>query len=57
VENKSGIDWLMAGLVALVILVALVATFRFGDRGDQFGAVMAGVVFLFGTAAVYRQTK
>ena len=56
-ESKSGMDWLLAGAVALVVLVALVATFRLGDRGDQFGAVMAGFVFLFGAAAVYRQTK
>ena len=56
-DERSGIDWLLAGAVALVVLVALVATFRFGDRGDQFGAVMAGFVFLFGTAVVYRRIK
>ena len=56
-DEKSGIDWPLAGVVALVVLVALLATFRFGDRGDQFGAVMAGAVFLFGTAAVYRRIK
>jgi uncharacterized membrane protein len=57
VDETSGIDWPLAGVVALIVLVALVATFRFGDRGDQFGAVMAGAVFLFGTAVVYRRIK
>jgi uncharacterized membrane protein len=57
VNEKSGLDWPLAGVVALVVLVALVATFRFGDRGDQFGSVMAAVVFVFGTATVYRLTK
>ena len=56
-NERSGIDWPLAGVVALIVLVALVATFRFGDRGDQFGAVMAGFVFLFGTAVVYRRIK
>ena len=56
-ESKSGMDWPLAGVVALVVLVTLVATFRFGDRGDQINAVMAAVVFVFGTAGIYRLTK
>ena len=56
-ESKSGMDWPLAGVMALVVLVTLVATFRFGDRGDQINAVMAAVVFVFGTAGVYRLTK
>ena len=56
-NDKSGMDWLMAALVALFVLVTVVATFRFGDRGDQMNAVMAAIVFLIGTAGVYRLTK